>query len=40
VQSEKYSRRKETRMGQPVVHFEVIGKDGDKLRSYYSEIFG
>jgi uncharacterized protein len=27
-------------MGQPVVHFEVIGKDGDKLRSYYGELFG
>jgi hypothetical protein len=27
-------------MGQPVVHFEVIGKDGEKLRSYYSEMFG
>jgi uncharacterized protein len=27
-------------MGQPVVHFEVIGKDGDKLRDYYSELFG
>src|SRR5437870_4231643 len=27
-------------MGQPVVHIEVIGKDGDKLRSYYSELFG
>jgi predicted enzyme related to lactoylglutathione lyase len=27
-------------MGQPVVHFEVIGEDGDKLRSYYSELFG
>jgi uncharacterized protein len=27
-------------MGQPVVHFEVIGKDGGKLRSYYSELFG
>jgi predicted enzyme related to lactoylglutathione lyase len=27
-------------MGQPVVHFEVIGKDGEKLRSYYSELFG
>ena len=26
-------------MGQPVVHFEVIGKDGGKLRSYYSELF-
>jgi uncharacterized protein len=27
-------------MGQPVVHFEVIGKDGDRLQSYYSELFG
>jgi predicted enzyme related to lactoylglutathione lyase len=27
-------------MGQPVVHFEVIGKDGERLRSYYSELFG
>ena len=27
-------------MGQPVVHFEIIGKDGDRLRSYYSELFG
>jgi uncharacterized protein len=27
-------------MGQPVVHFEVIGKDGEKLRSYYSGLFG
>ncbi|MGH2952645.1 MAG: VOC family protein [Solirubrobacterales bacterium] len=27
-------------MGQPVVHFEVIGKDAQKLHSYYSELFG
>jgi len=27
-------------MGQPVVHFEIIGKDGEKLRSYYSDLFG
>jgi predicted enzyme related to lactoylglutathione lyase len=27
-------------MGQPVVHFEVIGLDGDKLRDYYGELFG
>lgn len=27
-------------MGQPVVHFEVIGKDAAKLQSYYSELFG
>jgi len=25
-------------MGQPVVHFEVMG-DGDKLRSFYSDLF-
>ena len=27
-------------MGQPVVHFEVVGKDGDKLQGYYGELFG
>ena len=27
-------------MGQPVVHFEIIGKDGEKLQSYYAELFG
>jgi uncharacterized protein len=27
-------------MGQPVVHFEVIGTDAEKLRSYYSDLFG
>ena len=27
-------------MGQPVVHFEVVGKDGEKLRGYYSDLFG
>ena len=26
-------------MGQPVVHFEVMGDDGDKLRSFYSDLF-
>ena len=26
-------------MGQPVVHFEVIGKDGAALRSFYSQLF-
>jgi uncharacterized protein len=30
----------ENEMGQPVVHFEVVGKDGDKLQSYYAELFG
>jgi uncharacterized protein len=27
-------------MGQPVVHFEVIAKDAEKLQSYYSDLFG
>jgi predicted enzyme related to lactoylglutathione lyase len=31
---------KERRMGQSVVHFEVIGRDGEKLQRYYSELFG
>ena len=26
-------------MGQPVVHFEIAGKDADKLQSYYAELF-
>jgi uncharacterized protein len=26
-------------MGQPVVHFEVIGKDAGKLQGFYSELF-
>jgi len=32
--------RKEVTMGQPVVHFEIIGKDPAKLRSYFGELFG
>jgi uncharacterized protein len=27
-------------MAQPVVHFEIIGSDPVKLRSYYGELFG
>jgi predicted enzyme related to lactoylglutathione lyase len=27
-------------MGQPVVHFEIIGNDPAKLRSYYGDLFG
>jgi predicted enzyme related to lactoylglutathione lyase len=27
-------------MGQPVVHFEIIGKNAEKLHSYYSDLFG
>ena len=27
-------------MGQPVVHFEIIGTDPARLRSYYGELFG
>jgi predicted enzyme related to lactoylglutathione lyase len=32
--------RKGESMGQPVVHFEIIGKDVEKLKSYYSDLFG
>jgi uncharacterized protein len=27
-------------MGQPVVHFEIVVKDAEKLHRYYSELFG
>jgi predicted enzyme related to lactoylglutathione lyase len=27
-------------MGQPVVHFEIIGREPEKLRSYYEGLFG
>lgn len=27
-------------MGNPVVHFEIIGKDAPKLRNYYGHLFG
>lgn len=27
-------------MGQPIVHFEIIGSNPAKLRDYYAELFG
>jgi predicted enzyme related to lactoylglutathione lyase len=27
-------------MGQPVVHFEIVGKDAQALQRYYSDLFG
>jgi len=27
-------------MGRPVVHFEIIGADPERLRDYYGELFG
>lgn len=27
-------------MGQPVVHFEIIGSDPGRLRGYYGDLFG
>jgi predicted enzyme related to lactoylglutathione lyase len=27
-------------MGQPVVHFEIVGQDAERLHNYYSELFG
>jgi uncharacterized protein len=32
-------RKAGTQMGQPVVHFEVIGRDGKRLQEYYAELF-
>src|SRR5262249_33819461 len=32
--------RKGEVMSRPVVHFEVMGKDGEKLRSFYARLFG
>lgn len=26
-------------MGRPVVHFEIMGRDGAKLRSFYADLF-
>jgi predicted enzyme related to lactoylglutathione lyase len=26
-------------MGQPVIHFEIMGTDADKLHSFYSDLF-
>jgi predicted enzyme related to lactoylglutathione lyase len=30
---------KEAEMGNPVVHFEILGKDGKTLQEYYSQLF-
>ena len=27
-------------MGQPVVHFEIMGKDAGRLHTYYADLFG
>lgn len=27
-------------MGAPVVHFEIYGKEAEKLRAFYTELFG
>ena len=27
-------------MGEPVVHVEVVGKDGEKLKGFYGDLFG
>jgi len=36
----EFAKTRLTPMGQPVVHFEVIGKDAERLQSYYAELFG
>ena len=27
-------------MGQPVVHFEILGRDAERTQGYYAELFG
>ena len=27
-------------MGNPVVHFEIMGGDGERLKGFYSDLFG
>jgi uncharacterized protein len=39
-QSVRSVARKGDTVAQPVVHFEIIGRDPAKLRSYYGELFG
>jgi predicted enzyme related to lactoylglutathione lyase len=34
------AQHKEMTMGQPVVHFEIVGADGPALQRYYSQLFG
>jgi predicted enzyme related to lactoylglutathione lyase len=40
VTGRRLPARRGANMGQPVVHFEVIGKDGKRLQSYYADLFG
>jgi len=40
ISAARPARKKGGSMGQPVVHFEVIGTDAKKLQSYYSDLFG
>jgi predicted enzyme related to lactoylglutathione lyase len=40
VRGTEPSVRKGLIMGQPVVHFEIIGTDPAKLQGYYGELFG
>jgi uncharacterized protein len=40
VQRRHGERGKGAAMGQPVVHFEIIGRNPARLRSYYGELFG
>lgn len=34
------SEGKDHVMAQPVVHFEIAGKDGEKTREFYGKLFG
>jgi len=38
-QKARTAQGKDPTLGHPVVHFEIIGRDPTKLRSYYGELF-
>jgi hypothetical protein len=37
--SSENDERKGTDMGRPVVHFEIVGRDGEALRRFYGDLF-
>src|SRR5262249_25755455 len=40
LRNQMAAERRDRAMGQPVVHFEIIGNDPTRLRDFYGELFG
>ena|ERR1022692_2055104 len=40
IDTNNETERAGSTLGYPVVHFEIIGQDAPKLRSYYGDLFG